>query len=90
MKPETDEFLLARQQAVLAAAKAEGLFAGDNTALGARIPRRLVTTAKKRSGIQSTTELVEYALARVALEDDFGRRLVALRGSIPADIKLDF
>ncbi len=90
MKPETDNFLLARQQAVVAAAKAEGLFGGDNTSLGARIPRLLVTTAKKRSGIQSTTELVEYALARVALEDDFGRKLVALRGSIPADIKLDF
>jgi hypothetical protein len=49
-----------------------------------------VTRAKQRTGISSTTELVEYALAKVALEDDFGAKLVARRGTIPPDIKLDF
>jgi hypothetical protein len=33
---------------------------------------------------------VEYALAKVALEDDFGAKLVARKGSIPPDLKLDF
>ena len=89
MKPETNDFLIARRRSVVATAKAEGLFAGDNIALGARVPRRLVDRAKERAGISSTTDLIEYALAKVALEDDFGSKLVARKGYIPADIKLD-
>jgi hypothetical protein len=89
MKPETNDFLIARRRSVVATAKAEGLFAGENIALGARVPRRLVDRAKERAGISSTTDLIEYALAKVALEDDFGGKLVARNGSIPADIKLD-
>jgi hypothetical protein len=89
MKPETNDFLIARRRSVVATAKAEGLFAGDNIELGARVPRRLVDRAKERAGISSTTDLIEYALAKVALEDDFGGKFVARKGSIPADIKLD-
>jgi hypothetical protein len=89
MKPDTTEFLMARRRSVLATAEAEGLLAGDNSALGARVPRLLVDRAKERTGISSTTDLVEYALAKVALEDDFGGKLVARKGSIPPDIKLD-
>ena len=89
MKPETNDFLIARRRSVVAMAKAEGLFAGDNIELGARVPRRLVDRAKERAGISSTTDLIEYALAKVALEDDFGGKFVARKGSIPADIKLD-
>jgi hypothetical protein len=89
MKPEPIDFVVARRRAVVATAKAEGLLAGENSALGARVPRLLVIRAKQRTGISSTTDLVEYALAKVALEDDFGGKLVARKGSIPADIKLD-
>lgn len=89
MKAEATEQAVARRRSVVEAAKAEGLLAGDNSALGARIPRRLITRAKERSGITSTTDLVEYALAKVALEDDFGAKLVARKGTIPADIELD-
>ena len=74
---------------MVAAAKAAGLLGGDNSALGARVPSRLLTQAKERSGISSTTDLVEYALAKVALEDDFGRRLVARKGTIPREIPLE-
>jgi hypothetical protein len=89
MKMEASEFVVARRRSVVAAAKAAGLLTGDNSALGARVPHRLVTQAKERSGISSTTDLVEYALAKVALEDDFGSKLVARKGTIPTDIKLD-
>lgn len=88
MKTDALENAVARQRTVVETAKAAGLLAGDNSALGARIPRRLITRAKERSGIASTTDLVEYALAKVALEDDFGTKLVSRKGSIPADIKL--
>jgi hypothetical protein len=81
MKPETNHFLIARRRSVVATAKAEGLFAGDNIALGARVPRRLGDRAKERAGISSTTDLVEYALAKVALEDHFGIIFGAYSGS---------
>lgn len=89
MEPDTDEFMTARRRSVVAAAKAAGLLSGVSGAIGARVSRQLVAGAKKRSGISSTTDLVEYALAKVALEDDFGAKLVARKGMIAADIKLD-
>jgi hypothetical protein len=49
-----------------------------------------VAAAKAQSGIASDTELLEYALARVALEDDFGAKLVSRKGCIPKDIDLEF
>lgn len=79
-----------RRSAIKAAAEAAGLLAGPTSALGARVPRSLVQSAKARAGVTSTTELLNYALARVALEDDFGAKLAALRGSIPADLDLEF
>jgi hypothetical protein len=89
MKSPTTDFVAARRRSVVAAAEAAGILGGDNSALGARVPRRLLLRAKERSGIASTTDLVEYALAKVALEDDFGAKLVARKGAIPADLMLD-
>jgi hypothetical protein len=89
MKPETNNFLIVQRRSVVARAKAEGLFSGDNIMLGARVSRLLVNRAKERTGISSTTDLVKYALAKVALEDAFGSKLVARKGYIAADIKLD-
>jgi hypothetical protein len=50
----------------------------------------LLVAARERTGIQSDTELLEYALARVALEDTFAETLVALRGSVSPDVDLEF
>ncbi|WP_231848646.1 hypothetical protein [Sphingobium sp. SYK-6] len=88
MATKHEDHLSQRHEAVVAAAKAAGLLSGTNSAVGARVPRELIDRAKMRSGIASTTDLVEYALAKVALEDDFGARLVGRKGSIPADIAL--
>lgn len=52
--------------------------------------KQLVKVAKARSGIKSDTDLLEYALARVALEDDFGQKLIARKGRVPRDIDLEF
>jgi hypothetical protein len=49
-----------------------------------------VQAAKARSGIKSDTDLLEYALARVALEDDFVRWMLARKGRVPRDIDLEF
>lgn len=88
MPDKHKEYLSQRHEAVVAAAKAAGLLSGANSALGARVPCELVDRAKMRGGIASTTDLVEYALAKVALEDDFGARLAGRKGSLPADIAI--
>jgi hypothetical protein len=78
-----------RRERVVAAAAEAGLLAGGRSPLGARLPQPLIEAAKARTGLTSTTEVVEYALAKVALEDDFGAKLVARKGRVPADLKLD-
>jgi hypothetical protein len=79
-----------RRSAVLASAKDAGLLAGASGRIAGRIRKQLVNAAKTRSGIKSDTELLEYALARVALEDDFGPKLIAREGRVPQDIDLEF
>lgn len=71
-------------------AKAAGLFDGEAGRIAGRIRQPLIDAAKSRSGIASDTELLEYALARVALEDDFGHRLNALAGSVDPELDLEF
>lgn len=88
MEKEISEAASGRRRSVAAAAKAAGLLAGESRTLGARVPTQLVSRAKERSGIASTTDLVEYALAKVALEDDFGVNLASRKGLIPVDIAL--
>jgi hypothetical protein len=66
-----------------------GLLGGENSRIGGRIRRDLVAAAKKKSGIASDTELLEYALAKVALEDDFGTKLVQRKGRIAQDVDLE-
>jgi hypothetical protein len=80
---------LTRNKLVLEQAKAVGLLgAAKNTRLSGRVPSELVEAAKKRAHVTSDTELLELALSRLALEDDFGASLVDRKGSIPADVDL--
>jgi hypothetical protein len=90
MKDESHGAGLVRRQAVVPAAEATGFLRGDKTALGVRGPNRLLNQARGRSGIDSTADLVKYALAKVVLEDDFGRKLVARRRTIPKEVPLGF
>lgn len=74
----------ARKAAVLQLAEEHGLLAAKDRQLGGRFSSDLVERAKEVTGIASDTELLTYALVKVALEDDFGQRLVARRGRVPA------
>lgn len=78
-----------RRRTVIATARELGLLGGENSRIGGRVRRQLVAAAKKKSGIVSDTELLEYALAKVALEDDFGTKLVRRKGQIPQDLDLE-
>lgn len=80
----------ARLASVTAMAEAAGLRTGDRGAIGARVHISLIEAAKARSGLSATTAVIEYALAKVALEDDYGAKLLALKGTVPADIDLEF
>jgi len=79
-----------RRKAVLETAEGAGLLAGARGRIAARVRKQLVVAAKACSGIKSDTELLEYALARVALEDDFGQKLVAREGRVAQDVDLEF
>ena len=79
-----------RHQATLAQAKAAGLLGqAKNARITGRVSARLVAAAKKRAGITSDTDVIEVALATLALEDDFGAKLVGRKGTVPKDIDLE-
>ena len=86
--PPPDPALLKRE-AVSRAAHEAGLLDGQTRRIQGRITDALLSAAKARSGIASDTELLEYALARVAIEDDFGAKLLAQKGRVPADLDLE-
>jgi hypothetical protein len=78
-----------RQTEILTTAREEGLLDACDRTIGARVPTPLVEAAKARSGIQSDSELLLYALSKVAVEDDFGRKLVTRKGRMACDVELD-
>ncbi len=81
---------LKRRRTVIDTARQFSLLEGENSRIGGRIRRDLVAAAKAKSGIASDTELLEYALAKVALEDDFGATLVQRKGRVAKDVDLEF
>ncbi len=78
-----------RRAGVIAMARELDLLGTKDRTIGGRVPSALVEAAKARSGIASDSELLLYALSKVALEDDFGQRLLAMKGSVPKDVALD-
>lgn len=81
--------IASRRQATLDQARAAGLLGeAKNARIAGRVSARLVAAAKKRAGITSDTDVIEIALATLALEDDFGAKLVRRKGSVPKDLNL--
>ena len=87
--PAARSILAQRQARVAAAADRAGLLDGVRASIGARIPPSLLEAAKQSSGLSSTTEVVEYALSKLALEDEFGAVLLARRGRANRDLDLE-
>lgn len=74
---------------VLRQAEAAGYLGGGKEGrISGRVTAALLDAAKRKSGIESDTELLEYALSKVALEDDYGARLLARRGTVADDVEL--
>jgi hypothetical protein len=72
-------------------AEKEGLLCGERTqVVRGRMPEALVTRAKKRTGIDSDTDLIEVALANIAVADDYADWLLSRRGVLDREVDLDF
>jgi hypothetical protein len=50
----------------------------------------LVRQAKRQTGIDTDTGLIEFALATVALEDNFAETFKRSRGKVDRELKLGF
>ena len=75
----------------LAIVEEQGLLAGGRSlTIRGRMPSGLVKEAKKKTGIQSDSKLLEAALANIVAADHYGEWLLAHRGTIPKDVDLEF
>jgi len=76
---------------VMAIAEQEGLLRGERTqVVRGRMPEALVTRAKMRTGIDSDTDLIEVALANIAVEDDYADWLLSRRGTVSREVDVEF
>lgn len=75
-------------RAVMRGAAESDLTLSKNGRIAGRVSPELIERAKARTGLQSDTELVEFALANVALEDDFSQVFRALKGTVDPDLDL--
>jgi len=80
----------ARFEAVMEAAKQSGLLGEKEGRIGGRVSPALVKQAKRRTGIRTDTDLIEFALATVALEDPFADAFKEARGKVDPELKLGF
>ena len=78
-------------QEVLVMAQREGLLDGGRTkVVRGRMPEALVSQAKKRTGIKSDTDLIEVALANIAVGDNYAEWLLSRQGTIDPEVDLEF
>jgi hypothetical protein len=77
-------------ESVMDAAERSGLLKDKRSRISGRVSAALIEQAKRRTGIESDTDLIEFALANVALEDNFAEAFKAARGKIDPDLKLGF
>jgi hypothetical protein len=75
----------------LSIAGEQGLLSGTRTlTVRGRMPSLLVEQAKKKTGIQSDSKLIEAALANIVAADDYADWLLAQRGTVSKDLDLEF
>jgi hypothetical protein len=80
----------ARFEAVMLAAEQSGLLSEKGSRIGGRVSPALVRQAKRQTGIETDTDLIEFALATVALEDNFAETFKESRGKVDPTLKLGF
>jgi len=68
----------------------QGLLQGETEVVRGRMPKTLVSAAKKNTGIETDTELIRLGLETLANQDNYGAWLLSQRGTIPPDIDLEY
>lgn len=79
-----------RIAAVLARAEETGLTLSKGGRIAGRVSPELIERAKAVTGLQSDTELIEFALANIAIEDNFAQVFRELKGTVDPDLDLEF
>lgn len=75
----------------LTIAQQTGLLRGARTQIvRGRMPEALVRKAKATSGARTNTELIEMALANLAVADQYPDWLLSNRGTVDKEIDLEF
>jgi hypothetical protein len=72
------------------AAEQSGLLREKSDRIGVRVSPVLIRQAKRQTGIATDTDLIEFALATVALEDNFAKAFKRSRGKVDPRLKLGF
>jgi hypothetical protein len=80
----------ARFEAVMLAAGQSGLLAGKSGRIGGRVSPALVRQATRQTDIETNTDLIEFALATVALEDYFAETFKQSRDKVDLEVKPGF
>lgn len=80
----------ARFEAVMRAAEDSGFLSEKSGRIAGRVSPALIRQAKRQTGIATDTDLIEFALATVALEDNFAEVFRKSRGKVDRDLKLGF
>jgi hypothetical protein len=76
---------------VMVIAESQGLLSGErNQIVRGRMPEALVERAKERTGIDSDTDLIEVALANIAVAEDYADWLLSRRGVVDREADLEF
>lgn len=79
-----------RLDAMLSEARALGYFDDKRAVeISSRVPVDLLKAAKRNVDVRSNSELVVVALSLLALEDQFGKRLLQLKGSVDSNMNLE-
>ena len=78
-----------RIAAVLDQAAKAGLLGDKDGRIAGRLSSSLIAQAKSRTGIRSDSDLLAFALANVAIEDDFGAAFARVRATVDSGMDLE-
>jgi hypothetical protein len=86
------QFVISKAQfeAVMQAAEQSGLLSEKSGRIGGKVSPALIKQAKRQTGIATDTDLIEFALATLALEDNFAETFKGSRGKVDPGLKLGF
>lgn len=85
-----EELARLRNTLVLEQAREAGLLGARKDArISGRVSGVLLEAAKRHIHVASDTELLEIALSRLVLEDDFGRKFTRRKGKVPKSVDLE-